>query len=448
MFELMVDTVQTGTFEIRKKSSKILRAFLGSCVGVALVDKKNGIGGLLHILLPEPPAKAAVDEPEKYASTAMPVFLEAMYEQGAEKEELVAYVAGGSLVGHVSMMDLRLDIGGQSAEVVANYLKLEGVSIARTETGGYISSQISLDVSTLECTIEPILNLHPSFGQSPETGAEDINIENVINQIKPIPQIALKVIRYINNSNQSMSSIAEEIRQDQILTAKVLQLGNSAYLNMGKKITSIDRALVLLGEKRILLLTLSVFTEMFYQQSEQGYSLTKGGLFHHAIRTASLADKLAVFTHLVSPDEAYTAGLLHDIGKTALDQAMAAEYPLFYQKIFSDTNLSILDIEKEIFGYTHTEIGDILAERWDLPDILAETICFHHEPDKAILNPQLTHLIYLANTLINSFSSGSSISNANSGNLSQTLDVLQLTSVKLSEFIDSIDWKEIHNLGL
>ncbi len=447
MFELMVETVQTGTFEIRKKSSKILRAFLGSCVGVALVDKKNGVGGMLHILLPEPPAKAAVNEPEKYASTAMPVFLEALYDMGADKDELVAFVAGGSLVGRVSMMDLRLDIGGQSAEVVANYLKYEGVKIELAETGGYISSQMSLDMNEMRCEIEPILNLHPSYDQVPEVQTE-VNIEEIINDIKPIPQIALKVIRYINNGNQSMSSIAEEIRQDQILTAKVLQLSNSAYLNPGRKITSIDRALVLLGEKRILLLTLSVFTEMFYQQAEQGYSLTKGGLFHHAIRTAALADKLALYTHLVSPDEAYTAGLLHDIGKTALDQAMVNEYPLFYKKMTDETNLTMLEIEKELFGYSHTEIGDILADRWDLPDILAEAIRFHHQPERAILNPELTHLVYLANTLTNSFASGSAVSNANSGNLAQTLDVLKLSPVKLSEFIDTVDWREINNLGL
>ncbi len=447
MFELMVETVQTGTYEIRKKSSKVLRAFLGSCVGVVLLDKKNGVGGMLHILLPEPPAKAAVDEPEKYASTAMPVFLEALYDMGADKDELVAFVAGGSLVGRVSMMDLRLDIGGQSAEVVANYLKYEGVKIERAETGGYLSSQMSLDMNEMHCEIEPILNIHPSYDQEPEVQSE-VNIEETINDIKPIPQIALKVIRYINNGNQSMSSIAEEIRQDQILTAKVLQLSNSAYLNPGRKITSIDRALVLLGEKRILLLTLSVFTEMFYQQAEQGYSLTKGGLFHHAIRTAALADKLALYTHLVSPDEAYTAGLLHDIGKTALDQAIVNEYPLFYQKMTDETDLTMSQIEKELFGYNHTEIGDILADRWDLPDILAEAIRFHHQPEKAILNPELTHLIYLANTLTNSFASGSAVSNANSGNLAQTLDVLELSPMKLSEFIDTVDWREINNLGL
>lgn len=447
MFELMVETVQTGTFEIRKKSSKILRAFLGSCVGVALVDKKNGVGGMLHILLPEPPAKAAVDEPEKYASTAMPVFLEALYDMGADKNELVAYVAGGSLVGKVSMMDLRLDIGGQSAEVVANYLKYEGVKIELAETGGYISSQMSLDMNEMTCDIEPILNLHPSFDQIPEVESK-FNINEVINDIKPIPQIALKVIRYINDGYQSMSSIAEEIRQDQILTAKVLQLSNSAYINPGRKITSIDRALVLLGEKRILLLTLSVFTEMFYQQSEQGYSLTKGGLFHHAIRAAALADKLALYTHLVSPDEAYTAGLLHDIGKTALDQVMVHDYPLFYKKMTDETDLALTEIEKELFGYSHTDVGDILADRWDLPDILGEAIRFHHQPEKAILNHELTHLVSLANTLTNSFASGSAVSNANSGNLELTLEVLKLTPEKLSEFIDTIDWREINNLGL
>jgi len=447
MYGFNMETVASGSYVVEKITDKTLRAFLGSCVGVVVIDKEKGIAGLLHILLPEPPAKAAVDDPEKYASTAMPLFISAFTELGSKVENMKAYVAGGSLVGQVSMMDLKLDIGGQSAEVVANYLTLENIEIKKVETGGYLSTQMSVNLNKLECNIEPILNIHPAL-ESDAPKQEKLNIENALQKIKPIPQIALKVIRMIHSSTITMGTIAEEIRQDQILTAKVLQLSNSAYVNPGRKVESIDKALILLGEKRILLLTLSVFTEMFYQQADQGYSLIKGGLFRHSIEVSFLADKLARFTEIVEPDQAFTAGLLHDIGKTVLDQAMASDYPLFYRKMMESDNSSLIEIEKEIFGCNHNEVGNRLAKKWSLPGGLADVIVYHHIPEMASASPELTHIVFLANILIHSFSAGNSLSSSFAGDMQKTFNVLKLTPEKLSAFIDSISWKELGRVGL
>ena len=316
------------------------------------------------------------------------------------------------------------------------------------ETGGYISSQISLDLEKLECEIKPILNLHPSMDISEKEEVEEIDIQSAINSIKPIPQIALKVIRMINSSTISMSTIAEEIRKDQIITAKVLQLSNSAYLNPGKSIESIDRALILLGEKRILLLTLAIFTEMFYQQADQGYSLIKGGLFRHSTEVSLISEKLAIFTDKVEADAAFTAGLLHDIGKTVLDQAMAADYPLFYRKMMGSSGDNLIEIEKEMFGINHNETGKKLSEKWSLPSGLSEAISFHHTPEKAVQEKELTHLVFLSDILAHSYSAGNSIKSHFSGDMGETLNILKLTPAKITEFIDSVSWREINGMTL
>ncbi len=448
MFEFNVETVPSGMYEVEYKTQKTLRAFLGSCVGVVLIDNIAKIGGLLHILLPEPPAKAAVDEPEKYASTAVPLFIEAMTSKGATIENMVAFVAGGSLVGQVSMMDLKLDIGGKSAEIVEHYLKLENIKIDTVETGGYLSSQISLNLETLECEIKPILNIHTFIDEPENEQAQGIDIQAAINSVKPIPQIALKVIRMINSNVISMTTIAEEIRKDQIIAAKVLQLSNSAYVNPGKTIDSIDKALILLGEKRILLLTLSVFTEMFYQQADQGYSLIKGGLFRHSTEVSFISEKLALYTDKADADAAFTAGLLHDIGKTVLDQAMATDYPLFYRKMMGNSGANLIEIEKEMFGFNHNETGAKLSEKWALPAGLSEAISVHHTPERAVNEKELTHLIFLSDILAHSYSAGNSISSHFSGDMRETLNILNLTPAKITEFIDSIAWNEVNGMEL
>ena len=447
MTSYQVETVSSGEFYVGRQNSKLLKAFLGSCVGVVLVDEKSGVAGLYHILLPEPPAKGSVEEPEKYASTGMPLFMEALYKSGAKKENLAAYVGGGALVGHVSLLDLKLDIGGQTAEVVEKYLGLEGVDLKQVETGGYLSSQISLDMYKLTCVIEPIIAQHILLEET-EVEHKYVDVEQAFQGIRPIPQIALKVIRMIHSPSASLSNIANEIRTDQVLVAKVLQLSNSAYLNVGKKIESIDNALVYLGEKRILLLSLTVFSELFYQQAEQGYSLIKGGLYRHALGVAFIAEKIALLTKSVLPDHAYTAGLLHDIGKTVLDQFLAADYPLFYRKVTEDSKRSLLDLEKELFGFDHGELGKRLAEKWTLPPGLVDAIAYHHCPDKAQDNPVLTHVTYLANTLFSAFRSGVSLAVTDAISMADSLKAVNLLPGDLKGLIDQIPWNRIDKIDL
>jgi len=441
------ETVGSGEFFVGKTNQKIYKAFLGSCIGVVLIDKTAGIAGLYHILLPEPPGKGAVQESEKYASTGMPLFLEAMYNAGAKRENITAYVGGGALVGSVSLLDLRLDIGGQTAEVVEKYLALEKVIVKQIETGGYLASQVTLDMAKLECVIEPIISQHHLFYET-SVEKKEFDLNTALEAVRPIPQIALKVIRMINSPSDSLSHIAEEVKQDQVLTGKVLQLSNSAYISPGRKIESIDKALVFLGEKRVLLLTLSVFTEIFYQQADQGYSLIKGGLFRHALGVAYVAEKIAKLTKIVKGDHAYTAGLLHDIGKTVLDQFLASDYPLFYRKVLEDVNRPLLQVEKELFGYSHTELGEKLSVRWGLPDSLTEAIAYHHHPEKSKAAAKLTNITFLANTLFSAFRSGVSLNIMDSISLEENLKSLNLNHETLKEIIDNIEWNKMESLNL
>ena len=87
----------------------------------------------------------------------------------------------------------------------------------------------------------------------------------------------------------------------------------------------------------------------FFGHSGSGYSLCKGGLYHHAVGTALIAEKIADYTGSAEPGKAYTAGLLHDIGKVVLDQSIVSAYPLFYRRLFEEEH-NFLEAEKEILG--------------------------------------------------------------------------------------------------
>ena len=95
----------------------------------------------------------------------------------------------------------------------------------------------------------------------------------------------------------------------------------------------------MLGQNLLAKLVMSVAVKSFIDQCSTGYSLCKGGLFHHAVGTAVVAEHLAHSTRKVKPFTAYTAGLLHDIGKVVMDQYVASAYPLFYRGVFEEKKL-------------------------------------------------------------------------------------------------------------
>lgn len=441
------ETVPSGSFSVHGKSAVVLKAHLGSCVGVALIDRKAGIGGLFHILLPEPPGTYDREEARRYASTGLPLFIQALTEAGAEINSMEAWVAGGALVGTVSQLDLELDIGGRTAELVAGFLGEKNIPIKKLETGGYVSSTISLSCSDFSCEISPV-GVPKSEPRGMTVKLESAKLEEAIEKVRPIPQIALKVIRMIHSDKVSMNAIAAEIRQDNVLSAKVIQLSNSVFVSASRKIESIDEALVYMGEKRILLMTVSIFTELYYQKADKGYSLCKGGLHQHAVGVALIAEKFAQLTGVASPDLAYTAGLVHDIGKTVLDQFVADDYPLLYRKLMENNNQSIEKTEKEILGMSHTEIGARLARTWALPDSLTEVIALHHNPEKATVNPHLTNLVFLANLILSKFRAGITLAGQGADKVRASLEYLHIKPQHLPKLIDFIPWNEFEKAGL
>lgn len=429
-------TVPAGNYVVGKKEASVLNAYLGTCVGVTICDRKAGVGGLIHLLLPEWTGFDKPLKPLAYATTGLPLFLQALIASGARASRMEACIAGGALVGPISKLDLDLDIGGRTEERVRDTLKKEGIGVHHAETGGYFSCQLSLDLGTFQSAIHPIAGglsrPHSAAGkQLPD------DISTLFSQVLPIPQIALKIARMINDNSYNMGAVAREIKQDQVIGASVLRLCNSTFIGMKKKIDSIDRALVVIGEKRLLQLVVSASLELYFTDSGKGYSLCKGGLFQHALGVALIAEALAGFTGRASSKIAYTAGLLHDIGKVVLDQYMASVYPFFYRRTQID-GIDLCEVEKENFGHSHAEAGGLLAESWHLPENLIDTIKYHHSPERAMVDAELTHLVYLADLLMSRFKVGQEIECLNMDQFAIRLKRVGLTPSQFPILVDLI----------
>jgi putative nucleotidyltransferase with HDIG domain len=433
---MLRQSVPSGSFEISHQKKEILEAYLGTCVGVAISDSHASVGGLFHILLPEPSGTDVPYQPATYASSGLPLFLEALKDAGAKKGEMRAVVAGGALVGGLSELDLLLDIGGRTAEKVQTILSREGIQVSSIETGGFFGRRLTLDLHSWESGIEPLLDRRAE-GNSDFRKPSPEEIDEAICKVKPIPQIALKIIRMIRQDEYRLEDISSEIRQDQVISAKVINLCNTALIGLRSKVDSIERALIVLGEKKLMQLAISASVQSLFSETSMGYSLCKGGMFQHAVGTGVVAQELAAFTGRSPIDLAYTAGLLHDIGKVPLDQYMTTEAPSFYLAAnTADADLSLL--EKGRFGISHTEAGARMGEQWLLPDNLVDVIRHHHYPEQATVDQALTTLIYIADLLMSKFQAGNDLEKLDTAQLTPALTRLGLAPQHLPVIVDRL----------
>ncbi|MFH1985918.1 MAG: HDOD domain-containing protein [Pseudomonadota bacterium] len=428
--------VPSGSYFVGPHRPILLQAFLGTCVAVAVFDRKAGVGGLSHLLLPEPVSLESTFQREKYASVGLPLFINALYAAGAQKEDLIAWVGGGALVGPVSQRDLDLDIGGRTAEIARQLLAREGIKVAHAETGGVFSCCMSLNMQSWECRIDPVgadkAGSHISIPPPHEK-----EIKSSIERLQPIPQVALKILRLMGNDEFDVIGIADEVRQDQVISAMTLKLCNSALYARRNPIDSLDHALIYLGKDIFLRLVISAAVSGLFENTGSGYSLSKGGLYHHAVGTALIAEKLAGVTGLVAPAIAYTAGLLHDIGKVVLDQYVTSAYPLLYRNVH-EGDTSFQDIERQQFGVDHTDIGCTLGQLWGFPDSLMTTIRHHHCPEAADRHTKLVHIVYLADLLMSRFNTGLELERVSTQALTERLHVIGFSPDRFQEIVEII----------
>jgi len=270
-------------------------------------------------------------------------------------------------------------------------------------------------------------------GIKPEIARSDIIAS--IDRLQPIPQVALKVLRMLDDNGHTINDIADEIRKDQVIAARTLGLANSALFAGKRPIETLDHALVYLGEDQLAKLVLTAAVQRYFEQAASGYSLCKGGLYHHAIGCAQVAEALAQKTGLVDSRIAYTAGLLHDIGKVVLDQYVVSLYPLFYrQAMLGDT--SVQAVEQRLFGIDHTEVGYHLAQRWGFPASLAHCVRWHHHPNAQCQDTHLAVMVYLADVLLSRFHIGNEFERLD---ISQIAVHLQSINLEVEGFADLVD---------
>jgi putative nucleotidyltransferase with HDIG domain len=208
-------------------------------------------------------------------------------------------------------------------------------------------------------------------GPPPEVVGKDLPS---LSKIPAFPPIVLRVLDLASNEEVDVRQLVELITADTALSAQLLRLANSPLFGMTARIDSVQHALMVLGLRRVHNLAMTAATSHYLRSALRVKELHRCWL--HSLACALLSSELA---RLVSQpeDTAYTAGLLHDIGRLGLLVAHPEKYVELLRQL--DGGGDALELEKQVFGLNHCEAGEILAQRWGLPAEIQQAARRHHE---------------------------------------------------------------------
>ncbi|MBN2544400.1 MAG: HDOD domain-containing protein [Spirochaetes bacterium] len=207
-----------------------------------------------------------------------------------------------------------------------------------------------------------------------------VRLNRFIQNMPPLPITVSKILEITKNPNVSAQELNNIISIDPVLTGRILKLINSAYYSLPNQITSIVRAIVMLGINTVKNLALSTSIVNTINKKENFNALDMDGFWRHSICVGVLAKTFAnrQGVTLKLQEEYFVAGLLHDIGKIPLNSQMPEKY-LSAMTLSRQNKIPLIEAENRIFGLNHTNIGLTVSQQWRLNPSLVETICHHHD---------------------------------------------------------------------
>ncbi|MBQ9419704.1 MAG: HDOD domain-containing protein [Synergistaceae bacterium] len=220
--------------------------------------------------------------------------------------------------------------------------------------------------------------------------------------IKSFPQFVMETMRKLNDPESNAADVAKSLSRDEGLVLRILKLANSAAYGMTRNISNISEAIALLGYKSVsnIILAATVYSAM--DKGLSGYALDRGELWRHSLMVAYTSRYLAKLTGKVGTEDAYVGGLLHDIGKVILNDYVRFGYGIIV-KMVEEKHIPFTEAELRVLGFDHAMIGEILVERWDMPEAYRVAVAYHHKPnelpeDKKEFQP-LLDVVTVSNTI-------------------------------------------------
>lgn len=223
-----------------------------------------------------------------------------------------------------------------------------------------------------------------------------------------LPDVVMRINAMIDNPNCGVQEMGALVAQDPAMTVRVLRLANSGYYGLSRQVTNAEEAATVLGARALRNVAMQISIRERYGHLSHTPDFDLDEMWQHSVLTAQVAYALAKSCHArteLVPDDYYACGLLHDVGKVVMLDGLGDEY-LECVRMARRTGVTLHAGELSTLGYTHVDVGALLAQAWQLPDTISAAIEFHHGPTAEIVARPHVGLIAIADQL--AYRSGSS----------------------------------------
>ena len=230
----------------------------------------------------------------------------------------------------------------------------------------------------------------------------DNKVKQVVSNIRnlPTPPIVFNQIqKVINDPNVSANNVASILAEDPAMSVKVLKLTNSAFYGLAREIEVVREAVVIVGMEAVKNLVLSASVMDMFKSDDLDQEFQEK-FWRHSLATAVCSRLLAKRLRtrgIVDADAAFSAGLLHDVGKMVICGFLSDEYKKLVAFQTENPTVEEFDAENQVLNYNHAGLGAFLAEQWKLPSKLRDAISCHHEPSETQEEGPMAYYICVAN---------------------------------------------------
>ena len=231
-----------------------------------------------------------------------------------------------------------------------------------------------------------------------EKTLEPLDLINGSVELSSLPEIYMRVSEVLDDPNSSSELIGSVVQVDPALTIRLLQIVNSAFYGFRQEIATVAQAVTIIGRKELRNMVLgTAISGMFSRMSNDIFPMED--FWYHSVRTAVLAKLLSKYRAKdIENDPLFIAGLLHDVGRLVIAHR-APDKAMIVQRQVDLDDITAHDAELEVLGFDHAEVGAALLCLWELPDILVDTVRYHHSPEAAKNYSSEVYMVDLANRL-------------------------------------------------
>ena len=216
-----------------------------------------------------------------------------------------------------------------------------------------------------------------------------------IRALPPFPVTIQKVMALAGDPDSSLTELAAVIRLDQAITANILRICNSAYFGLRRPVDNVGDAILHMGRKNVLRAVMAAGLSRYFRTA-RGYDVRAAELWEHAVAVALMSQICAAKLSGADDPRLFTAGVLHDIGKTVMGEFVLEAWQNI-QDLVEKQKYAFLEAEEEVLGVNHAELGGEIARIWKFPDEILKAIAFHHRPDLLANGDTVPWIVYLSN---------------------------------------------------